>query len=96
MPFPNRMVLVIGDEPAFARILYELAHDRGYSCLVALTGEDGFALATRTGMKMGKPLPENTEIEIKLLLEAIFLKYSYNFREYSGASARRRVLHALG
>jgi CheY-like chemotaxis protein len=40
-------VLVIEDDATFARILYELAHDMGYSCLVALTGEDGFALATR-------------------------------------------------
>jgi chemotaxis protein methyltransferase CheR len=38
----------------------------------------------------------NTEIEVQLLLEAIFLKYSYDFRDYSGASVRRRVLHALG
>jgi chemotaxis protein methyltransferase CheR len=39
---------------------------------------------------------DNTEIEVKLLLEAIFLKYSYDFRDYSSASVRRRVLHALG
>lgn len=37
----------------------------------------------------------NTDIEIKLLIEAIFLKYSYDFRDYSGASVKRRVLHAL-
>jgi chemotaxis protein methyltransferase CheR len=40
--------------------------------------------------------PGNTEIEVKLLLEAIFLKYSYDFRDYAGASVRRRVLHAQG
>jgi chemotaxis protein methyltransferase CheR len=37
----------------------------------------------------------NTDIEIKLLIEAIFLKYSYDFRNYSGASVKRRILHAL-
>lgn len=37
----------------------------------------------------------NTDIEIKLLIEAIFLKYSYDFRDYSGASVKRRILHAL-
>jgi signal transduction histidine kinase/CheY-like chemotaxis protein/CHASE3 domain sensor protein len=47
LPHPRRVVLVIEDDATFARILYELAHDMGYSCLVALTGEDGFALATR-------------------------------------------------
>ncbi|MDG6402892.1 protein-glutamate O-methyltransferase CheR, partial [Pseudomonas quasicaspiana] len=28
----------------------------------------------------------NTDIEIRLLIEAIYLKYSYDFRDYSGAS----------
>ncbi|TRX75251.1 CheR family methyltransferase [Pseudomonas mangiferae] len=35
------------------------------------------------------------EIELRLLIEAIYLKYSYDFRDYSGASLKRRVLHAL-
>jgi chemotaxis protein methyltransferase CheR len=35
------------------------------------------------------------DIEIKLLIEAIYLKYSYDFRDYSGASVKRRLLHAL-
>ena len=34
-------------------------------------------------------------IEIKLLLEAIFLKYGYDFRNYSKAHIKRRVLHWL-
>ncbi len=38
---------------------------------------------------------KNTDIEIRLLIEAIYLKYSYDFRDYSGASVKRRVLHAL-
>ena len=43
-----------------------------------------------------RPVAErNTDIEIRLLIEAIYLKYSYDFREYSGASIKRRVLHAL-
>ncbi|MBI6924615.1 MULTISPECIES: protein-glutamate O-methyltransferase CheR [Pseudomonas] len=37
----------------------------------------------------------NTDIEIRLLIEAIYLKYSYDFRNYSGASIKRRILHAL-
>lgn len=35
------------------------------------------------------------DIEIRLLIEAIYLKYSYDFRDYSGASIKRRVLHAV-
>jgi chemotaxis protein methyltransferase CheR len=40
--------------------------------------------------------PSATEIELRLLMEAIYLKYSYDFRDYTGASQKRRVLHALG
>ena len=35
------------------------------------------------------------EIEVDLLLEAIFLRYHYDFRGYAKASVRRRVLAAL-
>lgn len=37
---------------------------------------------------------DTTEIEIRLLVEAIYQRYSYDFRDYAGASLRRRVLHA--
>lgn len=38
---------------------------------------------------------DNEEISIRLLLEAIYLTYGYDFRLYSKASVRRRVMHAL-
>lgn len=38
----------------------------------------------------------NEDIEIELLLEAIFRKYGYDFRNYAFSSIRRRILHALG
>jgi len=38
---------------------------------------------------------ENENIEIKLLLEAIFQKYGYDFRDYSRASIKRRIKHTL-
>ena len=44
-PFANRCILVIEDEPSFARILYDLAHELGYSCLVAQAADDGYELA---------------------------------------------------
>src|ERR1035437_4318609 len=34
-------------------------------------------------------------IEIKLLLESIFLRYGYDFRNYSKAHIIRRILHRL-
>jgi CheY-like chemotaxis protein len=42
-----RCVLVIEDEPQFAHILYDLAHELGYRCLVAHGAADGFSLASR-------------------------------------------------
>ena len=35
------------------------------------------------------------DMEQKLLLEAVFLKYGYDFRHYAAASMKRRVLHAM-
>ncbi|CAN5749387.1 chemotaxis protein CheR [soil metagenome] len=39
--------------------------------------------------------PGNDEIDLRLLMEAIYLKYSYDFRDYTGASQKRRVAYAL-
>jgi len=44
-------------------------------------------------------LPLDDELEIRLLLEGVFHRYGYDFREYSRASLRRRignVIHAEG
>ena len=36
---------MIEDEPNFARILFDLAHELGYSCLVAHGADEGYDLA---------------------------------------------------
>jgi CheY-like chemotaxis protein len=41
----RRLVLVIEDDAAFARILYDLAHEKQYSCLVGFDADEGLALA---------------------------------------------------
>ena len=41
------------------------------------------------------PARDNENIEIQLLLEAIYLKYGYDFRSYARASIKRRILHML-
>jgi CheY-like chemotaxis protein/signal transduction histidine kinase len=43
----GRLVLAIEDDPAFAGILYDLAHELQYGCLIAHGAEDGFSLATQ-------------------------------------------------
>jgi CheY-like chemotaxis protein/signal transduction histidine kinase/CHASE3 domain sensor protein len=46
-PLTSRLVLVIEDDTTFAQILYDLAHELGYDCLVAHGAEHGIALATQ-------------------------------------------------
>ena len=46
-PFDKRCILVVEDEPNFARILYDLAHELNYDCLVAHGADEGFDLAER-------------------------------------------------
>ena len=43
----QRCILVIEDEPSFARILFDLAHELGYRCLVAHGADEGFDLAAQ-------------------------------------------------
>ncbi len=44
-PFSTRSILVVEDEPDFARILFDLAHELGYQCLVAQGADEGYSLA---------------------------------------------------
>jgi chemotaxis protein methyltransferase CheR len=37
----------------------------------------------------------DVDIELRMLVEAVYLKYNYDFRDYTGASQKRRVLVAL-
>lgn len=41
------------------------------------------------------PAASHFEIELKLLLDAIYLRYDYDFRHYAQASLKRRVLAAM-
>ncbi|MBD9413585.1 response regulator [Pseudomonas sp. PDM16] len=41
----ERCVLVVEDESRFARILFDLAHELGYACLVAPSADEGLELA---------------------------------------------------
>ena len=39
--------------------------------------------------------PDDIDIELRMLVEAVYLKYNYDFRDYTGASQKRRVLVAM-
>ena len=56
--------------------------------------------AFRAQAQAAAPEPETAtssgvDIEVQQLMQAIYLGYSYDFRDYSRASQKRRVLHAL-
>jgi len=42
-----------------------------------------------------KHTPSDIDIELRMLVEAVYLKYNYDFRDYTGASQKRRVLAAM-
>ena len=42
-------------------------------------------------MNNGHPDLDNERLEVRLLLEAIFLKYGFDFRDYSSAHTKRRL-----
>ena len=41
----DRVLLLIEDDPAFASVLLDLAHERSFKCVVALLGQEGLTLA---------------------------------------------------
>ncbi|MDP3708845.1 MAG: response regulator [Polaromonas sp.] len=66
-PPRGRLVLVIEDDAAFAQILYDLAHELQYSCLVAHSAEDGFALATQfapSAILLDMGLPDRSGLSV--------------------------------
>ncbi len=55
----DQVILVIEDDPAFAKILYKQCHERGFKCIASPTGEYGFELAN-------KLIPHAIILDIKL------------------------------
>ena len=55
----EKAILVIEDDPKFARLLLKLCHERGLKCLATPFGEEGLELAE-------KYLPEAIILDIKL------------------------------
>jgi len=43
----RRIILVVEDDLNFAKILFDLAHESGFQCLIATTSEEGLAVAAQ-------------------------------------------------
>jgi signal transduction histidine kinase/CheY-like chemotaxis protein len=68
----ERSVLVIEDDPAFADILYKLAREMRYRCLVGLTGGEGLQLATEflpDAILLDMRLPDRSGLSVLQLLK---------------------------
>ncbi|MDB5907025.1 MAG: two-component system sensor histidine kinase/response regulator [Massilia sp.] len=67
-----RVVLVIEDDTAFAAILFQLAHEMRYRCLVALTGAEGLQLAFQyspDAILLDMCLPDRSGLSVLQLLK---------------------------
>jgi CheY-like chemotaxis protein len=63
----SRLILVVEDDPAFARILCDLAHEAGFKCLVAGTADEGALLARQYvphAVILDMHLPDHTGLSV--------------------------------
>ena len=64
---PGRLILVVEDDVAFARILYDLAHELDFDCVIATTTDEGMALARElspTGILLDVELPDGSGLTL--------------------------------
>ncbi len=63
----ERRVLVVEDDLAFAGVLRDLAHEKGFRCLVATTAAEGLQLAERylpSGVLLDVRLPDDSGLSV--------------------------------
>lgn len=63
----RRLILVVEDDPSFSRILYDLAHERGFQCVVEATADGGVAAARQFlphAVILDMGLPDHTGLSV--------------------------------
>ena len=63
----GKVVLVVEDDAKFARILYDLAHEHGFQCLIAMAGEAALSLAEQylpCGVLLDIGLPDQSGLSV--------------------------------
>ena len=63
----QRMILVIEDDEPFARILYDLAHELDFQCLIATTAEEALLVARQympSAMVLDVGLPDHSGLSV--------------------------------
>jgi signal transduction histidine kinase/DNA-binding response OmpR family regulator len=64
---PGRLILVVEDDPHFARILYDLAHELDFDCVMAASTDEGMTLARAlmpTGILLDVELPDGSGLAL--------------------------------
>ncbi len=96
LPASGRSVLVIEDEPQFAHILYDLAHERDYRCLVAQGAEEGVAMASRfvpDAILLDMRLPDKPGLDVLQQLKDNPRTRHIPVHVISASDAREAALH---
>ncbi|UDF04110.1 response regulator [Asticcacaulis sp. AND118] len=63
----KRLLLAVEDDPSFARILYELAQDLGFQCMIATTAEDAMLIVrqyTPAAVVLDVGLPDHSGLSV--------------------------------
>ncbi len=63
----DRVILVVEDDESFARILYDLALEQGFRCLLATTAEDALTVARQylpSAVLLDVGLPDNSGLSV--------------------------------
>lgn len=63
----SRVILVVEDDPVFARVLFDLAHEAGFDCLVAETSDEGVLMARQympAAVILDIGLPDHTGLTV--------------------------------
>ena len=94
-------ILIVEDDPAFARILADMIHRKGYRVLAAANGEDGIELARRyqpTGILLDVILPgaDGWTVIDSLKNDALTRHIPVHFISAVDETARARDLGAVG
>lgn len=63
----SRVILIVEDDPVFARILCEIAHELGFQCLIAGTADEGALMARQyvpNAVILDMNLPDHTGLSV--------------------------------
>ncbi|SEO61683.1 multi-sensor hybrid histidine kinase [Duganella sp. CF517] len=91
-----RSVLVIEDDPTFARILYDLAHEKQYRCLVAFDADEGLELARLhrpNAILLDIRLPDRSGLSVLQMLKDDAQTRHIPVHVVSGSDAGEAALH---